>query len=156
MSKLFFLIIMLFMFGCSANEALISDSKPKFESMSFDVVQKKLVIEQDIPIDLQKLITKWFNSKIKIDGFDGDMIFTISNYSEGISSINNGKKIDASMSFQVLIKKPSLSKKKLIEGTVTSYGTLTGNFSLSDFDKVITNTQNDLILRLTRDLKNKI
>ncbi len=49
-----------------------------------------------------------------------------------------------------------LSQKKVIEGKVNSFGTLTGNFSLSEFDQLIQKTQSDLILRLSRDLKSKI
>jgi hypothetical protein len=51
---------------------------------------------------------------------------------------------------------PSLSQTKMIEGYVSSYGTLSGNFSLAEFDTVIQNAQSDLVLRLSRDLKSKI
>ena len=54
------------------------------------------------------------------------------------------------------MNKPSISEKKVIKGSVSSYGTLTGNFSLSEFDTVIQNTQSDIILRLSRDLNSKI
>ena len=79
-----------------------------------------------------------------------------SKYFEEISSIDEGKRVDISLSFNVVLNKPSLSQTSLIEGSVSSYGTLTGNFSLSEFDTVIQNTQSDLILRLSRDLKSKI
>ena len=49
-----------------------------------------------------------------------------------------------------------MSQTKFIEGTVSSYGTLSGTFSLNDFDTIIENTQKDLILRLSRDLQSKI
>ena len=60
------------------------------------------------------------------------------------------------MSFNVILNKPSLSQTKMIEGYISSYGTLTGDFSLAEFDTVIQNTQSDLVLRLSRDLKAKI
>ena len=156
MNKLIFLLMLLFMMGCNANENFIDTLKPNLESMSFDVVQKQLVIKQGLPDHVKMLVTYWFDEKVKIDGFDGDMTFTILNYSQEISPINNGKKIDTSLSFQVLLIKPSLSQRKLIEGSVSSYGTLAGNFSLSEFDTVIQNAQSDLILRLSRDLQSKI
>ena len=102
------------------------------------------------------MLTQWFDQKVKIDGFDGEMKFTISEYLEETSSISDGKRVDISLSFNVIINKPSLSQTSLIEGSVSSYGTLTGNFSLSEFDTVIQNTQSDLIVRLSRDLKSKI
>ena len=156
MKKLLFILLGFFIVGCNASESFIDPLRPKFETMSFDVVQKQLVIEQNLPDHVQKLISSWFNEKVKINGFDGSMVFTISNFKQEVSSINDGKRVDVSLSFSVLITKDSQTKKKFINGSVSSFGTLTGNFSLSEFDTVIQNTQSDLILRLSRDLKSKI
>ncbi len=156
MNKLLFIIFGFFIVGCNANETLIDSLNPEFETMSFDVVQKKLVIEQDLPNSLNILVSKWFDEKVKINGFNGDMIFTISDYKEETSLISEGKRIDLNLSFNVLLRKPLLSQKKLIQGNVSSYGTISGDFSLNDFDTLIENTQIDLILRLSRDLQTKI
>ena len=88
--------------------------------------------------------------------FNGDMKFIISDFNQEISSINDGKRVDVSLTFKVILNKSSLSQKKFIEGNISSYGTLTGNFSLNEFDTVIQNTQSDLVLRLSKDLKSKI
>ena len=142
--------------GCQANESFIDRAKPNFENVSFDVVQKQLVIEAELPSHVKDLVSQWFDQKVKVKGFDGDMKFTISEYLEETSSINDGKRVDLSLSFNVILNKPSLSQTKKIEGYVSSYGTLTGNFSLAELDLVIQNTQSDLVLRLSRDLKSKI
>tara|TARA_B100000989_G_C19350358_1_gene388844 strand:+ start:28 stop:504 length:477 start_codon:yes stop_codon:yes gene_type:complete len=149
-------IILFFISGCKADEDLIDIFEPKFELTSFDVVQKKLVVEKELPNHVQLLITKWFDEKVKVDGFDGNMKFTITNYKEETSSLSDGKRVDVSLSFQVVLKKPSLSQTKIVEGEVSSYGTLTGDLTLNEFDRVIKNTQRNLILILSRDLKNKI
>ena len=156
MKKLLLIIFGFFIVGCNANETLVDSLNPEFETMSFDVVQKKLVIEQDLPNSLNILVSKWFDEKVKINGLNGDMIFTISDYKEETSLISEGKRIDLNLSFNVLLRKPLLSQKKLIRGNVSSYGTISGDFSLNDFDTVIENTQIDLILRLSRDLQTKI
>lgn len=156
MNKLLFILLGFFIAGCNANETFIDHLKPEFESITFDVVQKKLVIEKNMPDHVQTLVSSWFDEKLKINGFNGDMTFTISDYRQEISSIIDGKRIDIFLSFKVFLRKPSLSKTTLIEGEVSSYATLTGNLSLNEFDIVIQNTQTDLILRLSRDLKNKI
>ncbi len=156
MIKLLVIIFGLFMAGCNANETFIESLNPKFETMSFDVVQKDLVIQKDLPENLNFLISRWFDEKVKINGFNGDMKFTISDYKEKTSSISNGKRIDLTLSFNVLIRKPLLSQQKLIQGNVSAYGTISGDFSLNEFDTVIKNTQGDLVLRLSRDLKKKI
>ena len=156
MNKFIFILLVFLVAGCQTNASFIDPIKPDFENVSFDVVQKQLAIESELPSHVQNLVTQWFDQKIKIDGFDGEMEFTISSYSEEISSISDGKRVDISLSFNVILNKPSLSQTSLIEGSVSSYGILTGNFSLNEFDTVIQNTQSDLILRLSRDLKSKI
>jgi len=156
MSKYVLIFFGFLVAGCQAKESFIDPVKPNFENVSFDVVQKQLVIQPDLPSHLQRLISQWFDQKVKIDGFDGEMKFTISEHLEETSSISDGKRVDISLSFNVVLNKPSLSQTKKIEGYVSSYGTLTGNFSLAEFDTVIQNTQSDLVLRLSRDLKSKI
>ena len=156
MAKFIFILLGFLVAGCQSNDSTIDPLRPDFESVSFDVVQKQLIIEPELPLHVEDLVSQWFDQKVKIDGFDGEMKFTILEYLEDISSISDGKRVDISLSFNVVLNKPSLSQTSLIEGSVSSYGTLTGNFSLSEFDTVIQNTQSDLILRLSRDLKSKI
>ena len=156
MSKFIFVFLGFLVAGCQANESFIDPIRPDFANVSFDVVQKQLVIESELPPHVESLVAKWFDQKVKIDGFDGEMTFTILEYLEETSSISDGKRVDISLSFNVLLNKPSLSQTKKIEGYVSSYGTLTGNFSLAEFDTVIQNTQSDLVLRLSRDLESKI
>ena len=156
MTKFIFLLLSFLVAGCQTNESIIEPLRPEFENVSFDVVQKQLFIEPELPNHVEDLVSQWFDQKVKIDGFDGEMTFTISKYLEDISSISDGKRVDISLSFKAVLNKPSLSQTQMIEGSVSSYGTLTGNFSLAEFDTVIQNTQSDLVLRLSRDLKSKI
>ena len=142
--------------ACTSNKSPINQLNQEFEFTTFDVVQKQLVIEQELPSHLENMISKWFNEKIKIDGFDGDLKFIIYDFKQEISSISDGKRVELFMSFKALLNKPSLSQTKVIEGNASSFGELTGDFSLAEFDTVIQNTQTDLILRLSRDLKSKI
>ena len=156
MNKIIFLLLGFLVLGCQAKESLVDPLRPKFENISFDVVQKKLEIESELPSHVYMLISQWFDQNVKIDGFDGDMKINIYDYLEEFSSISDGKRVDISLSFDVILNKTSLSQTKIIKGSVSSYGALTGNFSLSEFDTVIQNTQSELILRLSRDLKSKI
>ena len=156
MTKLIFLLLGFLVAGCQSNDSIIDPVRTEFENLSFNVVQKELVIETELPSNVEGLISQWFDQKVKIDGFDGEMTFTILEYLEESSSISDGKRVDISLSFNAILNKPSLSQTQMIEGSVYSYGTLTGNFSLAEFDTVIQNTQSDLVLRLSRDLKSKI
>lgn len=155
MNKLF-IFLMILIIGCSKNTSTIDLIKPELQTMFFDVVQKELVIEKDLPVNVQNLLSQWFDENVKTNGIDGKIIFSVTQFNQEISTISDGKRVDIFLSFKALLNKPSLNQTKLIEGNVASYGTLTGNFSLEEFDKIIQNTQTDLIIRLSRDLQSKI
>lgn len=157
--RLYKIILIFFGFiitGCNAKDSYITTQKPQFDNITFDVVQKQLVFDSNLPDHVQDLVNQWFDQKVKINGFEGDMNFTVTQYDQEVTSTSDGKRVDISLQFGVLVNKPSLSQTKFIEGKVSSYGTLTGNFSLSEFDQVIQNTQTDLISRLSQDLQAKI
>ena len=156
MKKNFILLAFFFLVNCSTSNAIVETSNPQFESMTFDAVTKNLIFEGDFPKHFTILSNQWFDNKVKINGFEGNMTFTLKNYSEQSSKINDGRKIDITVEFEVLLEKSSLSQKKVIKGKVNSFSALTGNFSLSEFDQLIIKTQTDLILRLSRNLKSKI
>lgn len=153
MKKLLIFLTVFIISSCVANEKLVESSPPKLQIISFDVVQKQLLVDANIPDNLQLLITRWFNDKIKLNGFDGSMVFKVTSFNQDITLINNGKRVDAFLSFKINLIRSSQTKKKFIEGSVSSYGELTGDFSLNDFDNVINNVHNDLILRLSKELK---
>ena len=156
MKNTFIILFFFLLVNCSTSNAIVESANPQFESMTFDAVTKNLIFEGDFPKHFINLSNQWFDNKVKINGFEGNMIFTLKNYSEQNSKISDGRKININVEFQVVLEKSSLSKKKVIKGEVNSFSTLTGNFSLSEFDQLIIKTQNDLILRLSRDLKSKI
>lgn len=156
MNKLVLIILSFIIASCQANESFIKELSPEFETISFEVVQKQIIIEPILPDNVQKLINKWFDQRVKIDGFDGEMKFTVSDFNQDISSISEGKRVDISLSYKIVLNKNSNSETKFINGNVSSFGTLVGNFSISDFETVIKNTQTDLVLRLSKNLKSKI
>ena len=156
MKNFLFILSTVLIISCSSNAPVVNLQKAELETMTFDVVEKNLVVQQNLPNHVQTLIAQWFDQKVLINGFDGEMTFTITKYSQEVSSVSDGKRVDLALSFKVFLNKPSLSQTKLIEGNVSSYGILTGNFSLAEFDTIIENTQTDLIVRLSRDLKSKI
>tara|TARA_B100001057_G_C22495943_1_gene812066 strand:+ start:189 stop:683 length:495 start_codon:yes stop_codon:yes gene_type:complete len=157
MNKIIFHIsIFLLLNACSNSASSIDKIEPKLGVTFFDVVEKQLIIKKTLPFHVQKQLLNWFDNKIKVDGLDGYMLFTILDYNENISNLSKGKRIDLSLKFKVLIKNNNLSQTKTINGEVTAYSTLTGDFNLNDFDNIIQNTQTDLIVRLSQDLKEKV
>lgn len=156
MKKLFFFLTLLLIAGCAVNSSSINPVKYDPEEIYFDVVQKKLTINTDLPDHVQLLLNKWFDEKVKINGFKGNMEFIVSDFNQKISPIENGKKVDAYLEFQILLNKPSLSRIESIKGSISNYGSLTGTFSINDFEALKKNTQGNLIKNLSKYLKSKV
>jgi len=156
MLRLFFFLTLISIVGCSDNSSLINPVKYDPEEIHFDVVKKNLKIKTDLPDHVQILVNKWFDEKVKINGFEGDMEFIVSDFNQKISLIENGKRVDANLKFQILLNRPSLSRTESIEGSISKYGTLTGAFSIEDFEVMTKNTQVNLIKDLSLYLKPKI
>ena len=153
---LYLLISILFISGCSNNNFIEAKNLPNFKNITFDVVEKKIEINTPLPDNTDKYLKFWFENKVKLNGFDGSLKFTLDKYKETVSNLSNGKRIDINMSFSIYIEKTKSSSTKLIQGEVTSYGILQGKFTLKEFDLVIKNTQIDLIKTLSQELVSKI
>ena len=160
MKTLFVKTILLFCLGLLSFFSIAYSNEKKiyseFNQISFNVVEKEMFLDGDFPKNVNKHIDYWFSNKVKVSGFEGSVLIKLYDYNEKITKINNGKKIDINMSFLIEIKKDQLKQKKTVKGSISSYGSLKGYFSLTDFDSIINDTQFDLIKRLSKDLKNQI
>lgn len=156
MAKILFIILTFLIIGCNANKSLVDEHKYDFEPISFDAVQKNLIIQANLPDYVKKLLFQWFDEKIKINGFTGELRVIITDYEQKIYLIENGKKVEAILNYQIILNKSSDSKSDSLSGYISSYGSLTGSFSLIDFETVIKNTQVKLIYDLNKYLKEKL
>ena len=125
----------------------------KFNEIYFNAVSKNLSFGGELPKYLEKIISDWFNEKFKVNGFNGHISLDISNYREKILTENKRKKIDVSLDFNLLLNNGNDSQTKTMSGNISSFGEITGNFSLNDFDKVIDNTHLDILDRLSKEIK---
>ena len=66
-----FIILLIFSFfaNCSTSNAIVETTNPKFETMTFDAVSKNLIFAGDFPKNFTNLSRKWFDNKVKINGF---------------------------------------------------------------------------------------
>lgn len=156
MYKIKILFISLLFFGFIQKVFPVYNVTSDIQNITFNVVEKKLLISENLPEHLLNLVNNWFNNRVKVNGFDGKLIITIHGFKQKISLIEDGKRVDVSMKFTIETSKSSLSQKKVIDGEVFSYSSMTGVFSLNEFEETIENTQSDLIIRLVRNLKSKI
>lgn len=148
------LIALIFFMGIGfANSEKIKSKLLSLEVSYFDTVTKLLIIDKTFPDDFKSKLNNWFNNRVKVNGVEGNMMFYTSNYIQKITNISEGKRVEISFNFRLILDKPTLSQKKQIKGKVNSFGSITGTFSLKDFDEIITNTQFDVISRLSKELK---
>lgn len=148
--KIFLFLVSIFIINCSNNAQTINSSQFNFDTIFFNVVEKQINLNEKIPKHSKELFNYWFNEKVKIDGFTGKLFINITNYEEKILEISNGKRIDTNLNFLIELKKDS--EVNTFTGQVNSYGTITGDFSLNDFDKIKKNAQNELVFRFAKKL----
>ena len=151
------LVILLFLFGCQNS---ISEVKPliiNYDEVQIDVVEKELFINTDIPKKMNIMLNNWFNDKVKVNGFQGKVLFEINQYQEIISNIEDGKKIDVKLDIKIHIdSKDQLSSQKNFQIKLNEFGTITGNFSLSEVDTMIENLQKNIVNNLSKTINSRI
>ena len=147
----YLIFLSFFIFSCASSESVVKQSY-NFDNVFFDVVEKKIIYEGEIPEYLKSVSKNWFDNNVKVDGVDGTMEMKLLNYNENISNISDGKKIELSMNFDVFIQKNNNSIKQRIKGDVSTYSTITGSFALEEIDTLISNSQVDLIRLLIKKL----
>lgn len=147
----YLIFLSFFIFSCSNSDSVVKQSY-NFDQVFFDVVEKKIIYEGEIPDYLKSITKNWFDNDVKLDGIDGTMEMKLLNYKENISNISDGKKIELSMNFEVFIQKNNNSTKQSIKGDVITYSTITGNFALEEIDTLISNSQVELIRLLIEKL----
>ena len=151
------LVILLFLFGCQNSVSEIKRADVNYNEVSINVVEKELVISADIPSQLDIFLNEWFNKKVKVNGFQGKVLFEIFEYQEMISNIENGKRIDVSLDVKIQIdSKDKLSNQKNYKIKLSEFGTITGSFSLSEVDIMIENLQKNILSNLSKNINSRI
>lgn len=156
MQKLITVFLCFIIIGCNAKENMMQNSRFELKSVSFNAVEKQMVIEPDLPEHLENILSMWFRDKVKVNGIEGKITLKISNFEENILTITDGKRLEARLTFNVFIGENSEFQTQSIQGNISSYGEITGDFTLKEFDILVQNTQSDLIIRLSHYLESKI
>lgn len=152
--KTFFIICFFGFISCTNSQTYILKSNKHLPDVYFNVVEKKLDVDDQIPVNLENMINDWFNYKIKVDGYEGIVEILFNDYSQIITNFNNGKKIELSLNFLVKIENSKSSTKKNINGVIKSFASIEGNFSLNDVDALIIESQFELLSQLSKKLNN--
>ena len=151
------LVILFFLFGCQNSVSEIKRSTVNYNEVPINVVEKELFINVDIPSQLDLFLNEWFNKKVKVNGFQGTVLFEIFDYEETISNIENGKRVDVSLDVKIQIdSRDKLSNQKNYKIKLSEFGTITGSFSLSDVDIMTENLQKNIVSNLSKNINSRI
>ena len=116
-----------------------------YDVLELDAVSKLIVFDNTISSSLKTKLDFWFNNYVKVNGFEGDAILSINNYNEKIVNSNDSKKVELKFNYILKINHAKKKQKTFYKGAVSSYHIISGNFSLSEFDKIFSLTEDDTI-----------
>jgi len=153
--KNYILIILSILMTNNCTQDLVgknSFTNVNYDVLELDAVSKLIVFDNTISSSLKTKLDFWFNNYVKINGFEGDAILTISNYNEKIINSNDSKKVELNFNYNLTINQSNKNQKTFYKGDVSSYHLISGNFSLSEFDNIFSLTEDDTIIRLIKSL----
>ena len=120
--------------------------------VKFNVVEKRIVFNENVPEQFKLLFNSWFDKKIKVNGFEGHLKITLKDYNKIITQIENGKKIEININVVLSIKNEKLFTEEKKSYDLNEYSTITGRFSLKEVDDLAYKTQLSLIKRFNEIL----
>lgn len=141
----------LFISSCNS-EQIKFDSNSNKNFLYFDAVEKQISIDNSFPNRLNKKLTNFFEKNIKTNGIDGIANFKFKNFIKEEVLFNNGKKIIINFNLTIEIVNNSNLKKKNLNYDLKEYGQIEGSFSLNDFENLVNNVEDNIILRLIDNL----
>lgn len=156
MFKLAIVFISFWMISCTNQIDTIGKLDQNFEHVYFDTVEKEITFNTNTPNQLKNYINQWFENEIKVNGFSGILKVQIENYFQKEELILNGKKVSMTLDVLIIIEKPELNSTKKIKISLEEFGSISGNYSINEYERVVDNTMLNLIIRLSQDLKNRI
>ena len=161
MVKYLIILLLFILTGCQRElptniDKYQTDNKEIF----FNVVQKNLTFtenSQSIYLNLiKKYINNWYENDIKVNGFDGTLNVEITKISSYESIVQNGVKIEITLSLEFKISKTALNSERIIYLNGSEFGELTGSFSLNDKAIEVENIIKRLINNFSLKLSNEV
>ena len=157
----FIIIFLIFIFiGCEIkNNQIIRPEKFSFEVINFNTVSKTIVNEyisnsHDHEI-MSNLIQYWFDNRIKINGYDGDLFLNVKKIEFNREKKTDSYKFSVSLALEFVEEKSSNSTK-IYNLNSNEYGEIIGNFSIKDQDNLDLNIMHQSLENISLKLKEAI
>ena len=159
MARYITLLLVLMFVGCeTSSQQIIKTEIFKYDAIKFDAVSKNLIYENfekdDESEKIKKIVSYWFDNKIKTNGFEGSLDVILKN--KVITKIKNKDhfKFQIDIIFEFQEKEKDLSISKIYNIKVTEYGEIKGNFSINDQENLVLNTIHKSLLSVNKKLNN--
>ena len=135
------LFLFILLIGCEMNsEQLIKSENINFENIKFNAVSKNLKftnIQEGPEVETTKrLVEDWFNNKVKIDGFDGNLTINVTSIETNKIKKDGYYRFEIDISIEFLEKNEVLNKRKIYKINSIEYGDIEGNFSIKDTENL--------------------
>ena len=122
------------------SEQLIKSENINFENIKFNAVSKDLKfsnIEEGPEVEItKKFVRDWFNNKIKIDGFEGNLSINVTSIEINKIKKDEYYRFEINISIEFLETNEVLNKRKIYKINSIEYGDIEGNFSIKDTENL--------------------
>ncbi len=157
MAKYLIIFSLFFLNGCETNsEQVIENEFFSFDDIKFNAVSKKLIfnnIDQNEDIEVvTENISNWFNNKIKLDGFEGELEVKVNSIIIEKTKMDEFYKYQIELKIDFTEKNQVMNFKKNYNLNSIEYGTINGNFTINDQERLNINIINKSLESITNKL----
>lgn len=143
-------------FGCEINsKQIIKPERFSYDIIKFDTVSKNFYNEINLDTldhkNLNQIIHYWFDNRIKVDGFNGELFVYVKKVEFIREKKQNYYKFTISLSLE-FIEQSSNNLKKTYEISSNEYGEITGDFSINDQENLDINLMHQALESISKKL----
>lgn len=152
----YLITLIFFVFSCSNNDQVVSKKNLSSVNISFDVVSKSIEFYQ-IELDSYNqiaydLINEWYNNKIKTNGLEGSLKIIVTKLDTISEKKDDHFKITTNIAMTFHVDKINLNSKKTFDIEVVKFSEISGEFSILDQENLSSNTVNEAIIDINKEL----
>ncbi len=157
MVKYLIIFSLFFLYGCETNsEQVIENEYFSFDDIKFNAVSKKLIFNNhnqndDIEIVKEK-ISSWFNNKIKLDGFEGELVLKVNTIEVNKIKKDQLYKYQIELKIEFTEKNQVMNFKKTYNLNSIEYGIINGDFTINDQERLNINIINKSLESITNKM----
>ena len=151
------LLLFILLIGCEINsEQLINSENIYYENIKFNAVSKDLKFtnnQEGKEVEIaKKLVSDWFQNKVKVDGFDGNLSINVTSIDINKIKKEEYYRFEISLSIEFLETNETLNKRKIYKINSIEYGDIEGSFSIKDTE----NLNKNIISKSLKSINQKV